>query len=250
MGEARVAAVVGVLLIALFWGASGDYLEQKKVVLVDATSPSSGIKNFLFRGNEPKIYNSTTKKDEFAYSLLKRFMTLAATKEGIILPQDFILVDIKLYYFNDTFEYPDIKLEQDFFRDNPSLGRYIGVQIWGDSYSPAWLLSYLRDEWATELGSWQHDNLPGFIPELRLFLTTKQSKPVVYYFHCEVGADRTGEIAGSYVIAYKNWTLAQAVAWDVQIAGRWILPNHEWAIQWYCYYLKNVFHYPLTCSTS
>lgn len=39
---------------------------------------------------------------------------------------------------------------------------------------------------------------------------------------------------------YLNMTYAQAYAWDNSIAGRWIIPNHNWAMEWYCEYLRYV----------
>lgn len=63
---------------------------------------------------------------------------------------------------------------------------------------------------------------------------------MVIYFHCECGCDRTGEIGGSYAMKYMNMTYAEAYHWDESIAGRWIIPNHNWAMEWYCEYLHYV----------
>lgn len=28
------------------------------------------------------------------------------------------------------------------------------------------------------------------------------------------------------------------VRWNDEVAGRWVLPNHNWAIEWYCLYVQ------------
>ena len=44
--------------------------------------------------------------------------------------------------------------------------------------------------------------------------------PVVIYFHCEAGVDRTGEIAGSYYFRWLGWSFQQALAYDNSIETR------------------------------
>jgi len=149
------------------------------------------------------------------------------------LPQKYYLIDYKLYYFDDPLEDPDIILETDFFQSNPSLGEIRLTKIVGDLTSPdIYPTSYVQAE-AMNLASWQPDSLPSFIPSLNKVLNTPGANglPVVIYFHCECGCDRTGEIAGSYAMTYMGYTYNQAYAWDQEVAGRWILPNHDWAMR-------------------
>jgi len=238
-----VTVLLVVLCIVYTSVTAADYLEAAKVRLVDYTPKSSGLNNFVFRGNEPKLFNNTSGNDYFAYDALKTYMANVVSQANVTdttFPSRFLLHDIKLYYFDDPLESPDIVLEQDFFSNNPSLGDYTGWQIWGDSSTPQLLPSYLVDEWAKTLPEWQHDALPTKIPWLNKQLHTKESLPSVYYFHCECGCDRTGEIAGAYMMNYRNMTYNAAMAWNFEVAGRWILINHEWAVQWYCYYLNLV----------
>jgi protein-tyrosine phosphatase len=133
-------------------------------------------------------------------------------------------------------------LEENFFKANPSLGEAHMKQIFGDLTSPAVLPRSYVEEQAKTLDTWQIDHLPTYIPSLNKMLKTKgpQGVPTVIYFHCECGCDRTGEIAGSYAMKYLNMTYVQAYAWDDEVAGRWILPNHNWALEWYCEYLNYV----------
>jgi len=216
---------------------AADTLERQKVVLMDWTR-GEAYTNYIFRGNEPKMTNSTG--DYFAYDLLKQYLTEEAANRSIHLPDQFQLIDYKLYFFKDPFEEPDIKLENDFFIDNPTLGELRLQSILGDLTSPSiYPTFYIKSE-AISLSSWQPDNLPKFIQTLHTLLYTPGPKnlPVVIYFHCECGCDRTGEVAGSYAMQYLNMTFYDAYAWDQSIAGRWILPNNEWAMEWYCSYLQ------------
>ncbi|KAL6064794.1 hypothetical protein QOT17_010686 [Balamuthia mandrillaris] len=234
----RSLVVLCLLGVCCFLVASvrADYLEQKKVILLDHATHGN-ITNFLFRGNEPKVKDASG-KDIFAYDQLKKYLSLAAQNQNFSLPSDFNLIDMKLYYFHNPLENGDIQLEKEFFDAHPSLGSFVGLEIWGDAYSPSIIPSSYRKKWAKTLGEWQHDNLPALIPAIHQQLHTKFDKPTVFYFHCECGCDRTGEVAGSYMLAFKNWTLSQVNDWNYQVAGRIILPNHSWAIAWFCYYLQ------------
>lgn len=232
---------------------AGYYLEQSKVVFLDHTSKESGLNNFLFRGNEPKI--SVNGNDEFAYDLLKQYLTNASvTQANIQLPSDFYLIDIKYVYDTiDPFEKKDIKLEEHFFNSNPTLGEYYTHVILGDFDDPSTYSNNNNNNNATltakarALSQWQHDDLPGYIPTIKQFLYTKWAQPTVIYLHCECGCDRTGEVAASYAMKYLNQTYPDVIAWDDSIAGRPILPNHQLAIEWYCYYLSIVEGMQLNC---
>uniref|UniRef100_A0A6B2LFY6 Tyrosine specific protein phosphatases domain-containing protein n=1 Tax=Arcella intermedia TaxID=1963864 RepID=A0A6B2LFY6_9EUKA len=229
-------ATVLLVLVALACGAWADTLEKEKVILIDWTK-GQPFTNFLFRGNEPKLTNA--QGDYFAYTTLVSYLQSAAANHSLTLPSKFWLIDYKLYYFDDPLEDPDIKLETDFFSQNPSLGEIRLTQIIGTPTSPSIFPREFVQAEALDLPNWQHDKLPQFMQTLHQLLYTQgvNGLPVVLYFHCECGCDRTGEIAGSYVMRYLNYTYAQAYAWDQQVAGRWILPNHNWAMEWFCEYL-------------
>jgi hypothetical protein len=227
------------LLCFLFFTSAcyGDYLEQRKVVFLDSTPPSSGIQNFLFRGNEPKILVNNT--DVVAYDLLLNYMNNATqTQAGFSLPSDVYIIDIKFIYdASDPGEKGDIVLEQNYFAANPQEGEFSYKLIFGDLEDPSLMPSKIVEEKARNLSSWQHDNLPTYIPSIHQLLYTKRGQPTVIYLHCECGCDRTGEIGASYAMKYLNKTYQEATAWNEKIAGRPILPNHQFAFHWYWLYL-------------
>jgi len=223
-------------LVFLVFGATADYLEENKVRFLDWTHGQS-FTNYLFRGNEPKLTNETG-DDYFAYDELQDYMINAASNLSVVLPKKYWLIDYKLYYVEPI--EPDVDLETQFFQSNPTLGELRLQRIIGDLTSPRiYPQSYVKDE-AIVLSSWQPDNLPDFIQNLNKLLYTEgpNKLPMVIYVHCECGCDRTGEVAGSYAMQYMGMTFNEAYAWDEDIAGRWILPNHKWAMEWFCSYLQ------------
>lgn len=226
---------------------SAYYLDPRKVVFMDASPAVNNISNYLFRGNEPKIL--VNGKDTMAYDLLKTYLANSAKQSGFTLPTDYYLIDIKYVYTpDDPFEKPDISLEEAFFKLNPNYGEVRVVDVWGDIEDPNLMSKDDRQKKASTLSQWQHDNLPVYIPSLHDLLYTPGKRSVVIYFHCECGCDRTGEMGGSYMIKYKNITYEKVMTWNTNIAGRPIMPNHQFAIIWYCYYLNLVEGFSLTCS--
>ena len=81
------------------------------------------------------------------------------------------------------------------------------------------------------------DQLPLRITQLHEWLHSNVTVPTVYFFHCEAGSDRTGEIAGSYVMKYKNITAPQAYAWDNEIAMRNIVVWSKNSMIYFCWWL-------------
>jgi len=224
-----------------------DYLEYRKVHLVDQTPPlSNGNVNYLFRGNEPKI--SVDGKDQFAYDELINCMVNNSLSLGVKFPPQFYLVDIKLTY-NHTSELPDIDLEKTYFEANPSIGEFNTNITMGDWSDPHFIPSFERVRWATNLTDWQKDDLPARMELYRNILYTEMDVPLVLYIHCECGCDRTGEVFASYVMKYLGWSFKKAIDWDYQIAGRYILPQHQFAANWYCYWLYFVEKMDIDCSS-
>ena len=80
------------------------------------------------------------------------------------------------------------------------------------------------------------------IESLRMQLTTDPTSTWTksnraFFVHCEAGSDRTGEFSAAYVMRYKKYALAQALAWGSTVARRkieWLSHN---AVVWYCWYL-------------
>jgi len=237
-----------ILLCLLFCNIiRGDYLEQRKVIFLDRTPVDSGINNYLFRGNEPKIQVNGT--DVVAYDLLKSYLGNASLHQGQFqLPKEYYLIDIKYVYDDiDPIERADVIMEENFFKANPTYGEYHTHIILGDLDDPTLMPNKTVIERAKNLSSWQHDNLPVYIPSLYQLLYTKRAQPTVIYFHCECGCDRTGEIGGSYAMKYLGRNYKQTTAWNDIIARRPILPNHQFAIHWYCLYLALAENMPIEC---
>jgi len=240
MQNLKITVFVINLLILI--GYLSAELEQRKVVFLekaDFSNTTTTTSNYLFRGNQPKItVNGTT---VFSYDLLKLYLQNTSLESGFKLPDDYYLIDIKyLYFMDDPEEKGDVILETNFFKANPSLGEARFEQIFGDDSDPNAEDADQREKKAVNLGLWQHDNLPARIPLLRELLFTQGKKPIVIYFHCECGCDRTGEVGASYAMKFLGKTYREAMEWDNKIAGRPIFTNNKRAVAWYCYYLSFV----------
>ncbi|KAK5581462.1 hypothetical protein RB653_001495 [Dictyostelium firmibasis] len=224
----------------------GDYLEYRKVHLVDQTTPlGNGNINYLFRGNEPKeLINGT---EYFAYEELINCMVNNSLSAGVKLPPQFIIVDIKLIY-GLIDEESDIELEQTFFNANPQYGEFGTNVTLGDLWDPNFLPERDVKNWALNLSDWQHDNLPHRIPFYHDLLYTQHDLPLILYIHCECGCDRTGEVFASYAMKYLDYSFKESMEWDYKIAGRRIMINHQFASQWYCYYLQVAEGMTIDCS--
>ncbi|KYR01244.1 putative protein tyrosine phosphatase [Tieghemostelium lacteum] len=221
------------------------YIEYRKFHLIDKTPVlSNGFVNYLFRGNEPTI--STPNGEEFSYEQLVDCLRNSSESQGITLPDDFYIIDIKLIYGVSS-EIPVIELERNFFAANSSLGEFGTNVTLGDLWDPNFIPKSDRIEWAKNLTEWQKDNLPQRMEDYYNILNTPLDKPVVLFFHCLCGCDRTGEIAASYVMRYFGWDFITALDWDEKIAGRPIMPNNKWGAQWYCLYLKYSLNMDIDC---
>jgi len=198
--------------------------------------------NFLFRGG---IANDDGK---FQYdTLVSEMKTMATQQGGLTLPDTFYLIDINLLDPNDT-DIKDILIEVDFFENNTKLGQIIRHPTFGESTNPFNYSSDYVKQRALTFASWSTDKLPDFIEQIRGIVTEKNNSiPTVSYIHCECGCDRTGEVSGSYYMAYMNMSLHDAHALDEKIAGREITTDNHYALNWYCFYLKYAKNYDLTC---
>ena len=83
------------------------------------------------------------------------------------------------------------------------------------------------------------DNLPNFIPRIRntVFNEVPPTTPTLIFFHCEAGADRTGQVAASYMMQYHGFTAKQAFEWDNEVAGRNIAQMSQNGMLFYCWWL-------------
>jgi len=197
--------------------------------------------NWVFRGDLP--INGTT----FVYDQLVSFMNQSALKVGLQLPSKFQLIDVS--FLNEILpdEREDLQIERAFFQQNPSVGNFINWPLYGDLSSPRIYPLPLREAMAKDLPDWQKDDVPDKISTVQQIFNNKTSVPIVLYYHCEAGSDRTGEFSAAIYMQYSNMTLDEALTLDNKIAQRDIAINCKWSAEWYCWYLKVKLNYDLTC---
>ena len=91
---------------------------------------------------------------------------------------------------------------------------------------------------ASTYADWGSDRLVERVVALRAMLAAQMSLPQVIYFHCDCGCDRTGQLAGGYMMRYHGSSWDLAVAYNRAVAGRpQTCPTHR-QMQWYCVYLN------------
>ena len=102
----------------MFSSVIAEGFDPKRLRFVDRTPASSGLNNWLFRGNQPSNSSGV-----FAYDQIKQTMAQAAeTQANATLPDDFYFIDIS---FENPIEHSDEKIEIDFFSSNSNLGEFI-----------------------------------------------------------------------------------------------------------------------------
>lgn len=114
-----------ILIVGLAATAAYADLDYSRTHIVDTHNVSSGITNWLFRSNFPKVTLNGT--STFAREELQSYMAKRATEAGMTLPSEFFFVDVS---FDDPFE-SDYYLELDYFSKNPpnaNLSEYLLVR--------------------------------------------------------------------------------------------------------------------------
>jgi len=222
-----------------------------RVHYIDRSPPSVHPAHYLFRGESPVDDNTF----EFRYQDLVTSLRMSAQQEqNLTLPTKFVLVDISLLALVHIDPWPDLQeLESEFkfFQSNSSLGQLWSWECHGDDGNASVIDSGLRDHLVQTLQQWQADNLPMKMHVLReaMLRTYSDGLSRVFYIHCDGGVDRTGELSGAYYLRWLGWSYDQALALDYQIAGRPLGQGNQLALQWYCYYLKEIEHFDdLDCS--
>ncbi len=106
-------------------------------------------------------------------------------------------------------------------------------------FDPSKVSSQDRESQITSLSQGKDlDNIVAKMSNLTTWLRTKEDRPVVYYIHCEAGVDRTGEVAGNYMLKHwRNQTFAKALSYDASIEPRDINAFSANGMAWYCLYL-------------
>eukprot|EP00039_Didymoeca_costata_P014555 m.236484 g.236484 ORF g.236484 m.236484 type:complete len:267 (+) comp16050_c0_seq5:173-973(+) len=187
----------------------------------------NGVRNILFRGDEPVTDSS------FAKEALEASFKNECLRHNLTYPNSTFIIDYSLL---DPLEFKDAQVEEKYFKENPGVGRYLNRIIVGDLVSPDPKGKGFPDK-AKNLDKWSFDKLPTRIKEIYSFLTTPRNISTVIYIHCEAGVDRTGEVSGSYVMTYQNISFHEALAYDDHMESRLIATASRNGLQWYCYYL-------------
>jgi len=240
-----IALVCGLALAARRGPDNKNWpFDPSMVELVDA-----GNNTWLFRGPAP-----LSKRNSFVYDQVKsRFLELASQ-----LPSTFTLVDVSLLGFEG--EEPDIEVERSFFAANPSLGSFVWMPLYGvnetvlealckkDGFSrqdcsnptcqPNVYAATVNKAISANGGLDQaSDTLITRTAWLRKMMTSAPSTPTVYYYHCECGCDRTGEMTAAYRMRYLGKNFTQVMMDDVSLVGRTLDYENQVASQWFCEWL-------------
>jgi len=185
---------------------------------------------------------------QFAYTELKKYMTEKAKEQNIQLPETFYLIDISFLVFVEA---SDLAIEIDFFKKNPLLGRVENYPLMGMCMSPVGIPDDVRKTMSGDLENWTWDKLARMMRLIQSFLMSSNHRNVstVVYIHCEAGKDRTGEISGAYYLEFLRWSFVNTVKVNFDSPPkRQISPDMLNGLLWYCYYLKDKYHYNLNCT--
>jgi hypothetical protein len=214
-------------------------LAADRVHLIDH-NPSTN--NFLFRGNMP--VNSSGVLD---YGLWRDTLIRRAKEEfNVDVPSDFYIIDYSFLY--TVLEPFDLSREKNFFEANPQLGEFRHYPLWG-TLANANLLSESLIKLGLKSGLWNNDKLGDLVAETKRILDTKADKPVVVYYHCEHGVDRTGEGSGAYYMTHLQWTYAKTIDYNFNIIPRHMNFENTLELNWYCWHLHYTQGFPNDCDS-
>ena len=150
----------------------------KHVHLVDRVGA-----NLLFRGGSPEVDKI------FSVEALRSALNASALAAGTSLPSDYELVVINLENLDTSLlTRPDdgdnVLTEYDFFRKNPSQGRFAFWKMTGEAaHAASKAFDGYRDYLAQTYPTWGQDKLVERIPQLREMLEAQLARPQVIYFH-------------------------------------------------------------------
>ena len=159
----------------------------------------------------------------------------AVEEAGMPLPDDFLIHDIDF----DFIEIEHIEVEKAWFAANPDKGSFTQWPLFGSLLPPQLVNATERASIANDTATlWALDHLPDRLTTIRQWLATPTPKPTVFFWHCEAGCDRTGEMSAAYYMTYQGYNVTGAFAKDTLDCGR--PPNYfsAGAIEWYCLNLE------------
>ena len=236
-----LVVVVGMMVMMMMMTTTTG-LTFNKVRLI-TTAPNG---NMLFRSDYPGNANGT-----FALDLLLEYMERRAEEAGVHWPPSPpYVVDVTL--LNEPHNRKEIAEEERFFAAHPSAGEVVYMSTHGSITNPMDFPPDVRDTIADGLDFDSFDRLPERIPAIHKLLTQDSPTPRVVLLHCIAGDDRTGEVAGSYVMKYLGApSFEDVLYWDDRIAHgsntSFILLHHAYAMEWYCFWLQQHEGMALTC---
>ena len=216
------------LLSLSFQTLASDY-HADRTHLVDQ---NNNLGTYLFRGNMPLIGDKDQR--HFIYDQLTSQIKADVDHQ---LDNGFYLIDLTLINRIAPDEHKDLQIETAYFENNPELGALAHHAITGQLVSYPELLKKLgKFNTEKQLSSIK---LPVFIDKFPTLVAQmgdciKQKKcdelaplynnpdnlPVVVYFHCEAGTDRTGSLAAAYRFRFKDMSLNQAWQLNLQEISR------------------------------
>ena len=244
-----VASCVGV------FSKQGLDFDAKRVHLIDEINGS-----YFFRGNEPLIGNG--KNRQFAYTELisKINQKLEHAGHEKLAPDSFQLVDISL--LNSAADEFDLKIERNFFEENPSKGSFIHWPMFGiteivpanetvrtlgkislDLLYPTFLLVHTLTKIDINKVSKHNKKIHKEVKKLHKMLQSSgenNTKKTVFYIHCNAGCDRTGEFIAAYRMTINKLSCSEASDKNTGECGR---PQNYYSVNgtyWYCRYLRSI----------
>ncbi|KAH3762215.1 hypothetical protein Pelo_5964 [Pelomyxa schiedti] len=243
-------------------------MAKEDIRYVDQSPIGSKANNFLFRGPYayPPSSKTGTPTDELPvwdhYELLSGVREAAEKANVTSYPasdDEIVVVDVSLL----TVEWDMLVAESEFYAQRPSLGMFSHWPQFGTNLNASdldWETTvYIRDNAPQPFG----DYLEMLIDTLQVWLqvptqeflrartTTEGQVPeqagsatatsTLYYYHCQSGKDRTGQVSASYYMKWLQTTWNDAEYYVENCVGdpRALSPPLELGIQWYCLQLQS-----------
>eukprot|EP01084_Bolivina_argentea_P155933 271719_1 len=231
--------------------ANSTILSFQKVHLIDVNKFSSGLINYFYRGNTPKVNNT------FAFDTLAQYMSIRANESGLPFPSSFYFIDLIVSGMNDE---PDWNIENVYWNVSGYKYNFGYAFQWelthypASNYDPSDMSQSDINDMCTmpsnnqyrtlnESYLWSHDQIPMRIDLARNLLLTERfdGLPTILYVHCEGGCDRTGQFVAAYRLTYLMQNITNVYCLDCLECGRCPNSGNTIGIEWYCncYSIKN-----------
>ncbi len=221
-----ITSLVFILVFFLIQKSSKE-LDRNRIALIDSIG-----NNHIFRGNNPLLTKNG--KKIFAYEELTSYFNDILQQQGLEPLSDYYLIDLSLL---DLDQYYEINEENKFFIEHPEYGMVINIS----TLSPHLLAkenspnsNFITTALAKRYNLWINDTLE----KAHNIAANKTDRPTVVYIHCDSGRDRTGLMAASYKLLFKNMNLVKVRLENIAEVGRNSRKSYNGAINSYCLYVK------------